>query len=181
MLKLEITKRTDPRLLERMSIHYSKPKGFVGRNVCYAIYWNNVYYGHIVGGSATLHLQNRTEWYGYEPNLNCLVNNVFYSISPQNEVGYPKRNFTTLVLKEWEQSIQRDWFNKYGDIVIGYESLILPPRTGSLYLKAGWELIGKTLGYSCKRNSGKGTDSWGGCRVWSKGEPKLIFCKKVVI
>jgi len=59
MLLLQIVKRTDARILENMKNHYSQPKGFVGRNICYAILWNNKYYGSIVGGSATLHLPNR--------------------------------------------------------------------------------------------------------------------------
>jgi len=32
-----------------MSVHYSKPGGFVGRNICYAITYAGVYYGAIVG------------------------------------------------------------------------------------------------------------------------------------
>lgn len=62
MLRLEITKRTDKRLLERMKGHYSQPKGFVGRNICYAIYYKDIYYGHIVWGSATKHLKGRHEF-----------------------------------------------------------------------------------------------------------------------
>ena len=56
---LELVKRTDPRLLADMKIHYSQPKGFVGRNICYAILFDGIYYGGIVGGSSTLHLVGR--------------------------------------------------------------------------------------------------------------------------
>ena len=62
MLELIITKRTDERLLHRMKNHYSSPKGFVGRNICYAIIYNDIYYGHIVGGSATRFLPGRNEY-----------------------------------------------------------------------------------------------------------------------
>lgn len=58
-LRLEVIKRTDPRILANMSIHYSQPKGFVGRNICYAVLYNSIYYGSIVGGSATKHLPGR--------------------------------------------------------------------------------------------------------------------------
>lgn len=44
MIELEPIKRTDPRILDNMAIHYSAPKGFVGRNICYAVIW---------GGSVT--------------------------------------------------------------------------------------------------------------------------------
>ena len=45
MLNLQMIKRTDPRILENMSIHYSQPKGFVGRNICYAVLYDGIYYG----------------------------------------------------------------------------------------------------------------------------------------
>lgn len=66
MLKLEIIKRTDQRILSNMAIHYSNPKGFVGRNICYAVMYNNMYYGSIVGGSATLHLPNRNTFFNVD-------------------------------------------------------------------------------------------------------------------
>lgn len=62
MIILEPIKRTDKRLLANMAIHYSKPNGFVGRNICYAVMYKGIYYGGIVGGSATLHLAGRNEF-----------------------------------------------------------------------------------------------------------------------
>lgn len=61
-IKLVLVKRTYPKLLRDMSVHYSKPKGFVGRNMCYAIYWRNIYMGAIVAGSATRHLPGRANF-----------------------------------------------------------------------------------------------------------------------
>jgi len=178
VLKLVITKRTDVRLLERMINHYSKPKGFVGRNICYAVTFNNDYYGHIVGGSASLHLPGRDEYINQE-NLNQVVNNVFYSVSKVNN-QYPTRNFTTLVIKKFMGCITKDWFLKYGDNVVGFETLVEPPRTGDLYKKAGWVLVGTTKGFTCKRQAGTGTDGWSGKRVWDTVNlrPKLVFCFK---
>ena len=74
-----------------------------------------------------------------------------------------------------------DWESKYGDKVIGFETLVELPRTGELYLRAGWSEVGITKGYTCKRVAGKGTDSWSGKRVWDtkKLRPKRVFCKKV--
>lgn len=71
MLHLDVTKRTDDRLLKCMSVHYSKPKVFVGRNICYAVMYENTYYGHIVGGSATRFLPGRNEYFGTCWNINC--------------------------------------------------------------------------------------------------------------
>lgn len=182
MLNLIITKRTDKNLLERMKIHYSQPKGFVGRNICYAIYWNNIYYGHIVAGSATRFLPGRNDFLNITiKELNNVINNVFYNIS-SIDGKYPTRNFTTKVLLTFMEKSCQDWLKKYGDQCYGFETLIEKPRTGELYLKAGWKKIGETFGYTCKRISGKGTDSWSGKRVWNtdKNElrPKLVLCYK---
>ena len=182
-LMLERIKRTDKRILENMKVHYSQPKGFVGRNICYAVLWGGVYYGSIVGGSATLHLPNRNEYFSItNANLKGIVNNLFYHVEKQNG-RYPKRNFVTLVIKAWRKRIVLDWKEKYGDDVIGFESLVELPRTGECYKRDGWDLIGQTVGYTCKRTSGKGTDNWSGRRIWNVTElrPKLVFAKKVIL
>lgn len=183
MIRLEVTKRTDPRLLERMKIHYSNPRGFVGRNICYAIYFNDTYHGHIVGGSSTRFLPGRNEYFNITiDNLNNIVNNVFYNIS-KVDGKYPTRNFTSKVLDKFCNTIIEDWYNKYNDKVIGFETLIQKPRTGELYRRAGWELVGETIGYTCKRVGGKGTDNWTGKRQWNTDKeslkPKLVLCKKI--
>jgi hypothetical protein len=46
----------------------------------------------------------------------------------------------------------------------------------------GWEEVGITVGYTCKRVSGKGrhrTDSWTGQRVWDtkNKRPKRVFVR----
>ena len=183
MLKLEQTKKTDKRLLKRMKNHYSKPKGFVGRNICYAIMYGNIYYGHIIGGSSTRFIQGRNEYLGITlKRLNNVVNNVFYNIT-KVDGKYPTRNFTTLVIKEFVRTIRKDWKKKYGNKVIGFETLIEKPRTGELYKRAGWVLVGETKGYQCKRLSGQSTDSWTGRRVWITDpkllKPKYVLCLKV--
>ncbi len=181
-IKLIQTKRTDTRLLERMSVHYSKPKGFVGRNICYAIEDNEGnYYGHIVAGSATLHLKGRHDFLGTtKENLNSIVNNIFFNCKPVNN-KYPMRNFTSEVVKLFVKTVMRDWQDKYGDKVIGFETLVEPPRTGELYMKSGFTVVGETLGFTCKRESGKSTDNWSGRRVWNTKElkPKIVLCMKV--
>jgi hypothetical protein len=177
MLTLEKIKRTDPRILKNMAIHYSQPKGFVGRNICYAFLWDNIYYGSIVGGSATMHLPGRNEFFNNIP-LNNIVNNIFYHIEKVND-SYPVRNFSVLVLKEFRKRISEDWFNRYGDRVIGFESLVELPRTGEIYLRDGWMEVGVTKGFTCKRIGGESSDSWSGKRIWNTKDlrPKRVFCK----
>lgn len=182
MIELIQTKRTDKNLLDRMKNHYSQPKGFVGRNICYAILFNSQYYGHIVAGSATRFLPNRNEFLGITlKELNYVINNIFFNITPLNGT-YPLRNFTSLVVKSFVKQAQTDWLVKYGDLCVGFETLVEKPRTGDLYLKAGWTIVGETKGFTCKRISGKGTDNWSGKRIWDtsvdKLRPKLVLCYK---
>lgn len=181
MLELRQTKRTDKNLLARMENHYSQPKGFVGRNICYAVFYDSIYYGHIVADSATRFLPNRNEWLGINiKELNSVINNIFFNVSPPNGGSYPIRNFTSTVVKFFVEQSQKDWQVKYGDVCTGFETLIEKPRTGDLYLRAGWTLIGETKGYTCKRVAGIGTDAWSGKRVWNTNpdelRPKLVLC-----
>ena len=178
-------KRTNPRILADMAIHYSRPKGFVGRNICYAIMFGNEYYGAIVGGSATLHLVGRDEFFSLTKEtkkaaLNQIVNNIFYHIEKKRGT-YPVRNMVPRVLKMFRARIVVDWATKYNNSVIGFESLIELPRTGEAYKRDGWVEVGITKGQTCKRVAGKGTDSWTGKRVWDTQNlrPKRVFVRKV--
>jgi hypothetical protein len=179
-MMLVLTKRTEPRLLDCMKNHYSQPKGFVGRNLCYGVLDGDVYYGHIVGGSATLHLPGRNGYFGIgKSHLSSIVNNIFFHIEKFGD-KYPQRNFAQSVLKAWRNRVSSDWHEKYGDVVLGFESLVELPRTGEVYRRDGWVELGQTKGFTCKRTAGKGTDSWGGKRVWNITElrPKRVFCKR---
>jgi hypothetical protein len=163
---LEQIKRTDPRILSDMAIHYSQPKGFVGRNICYAIIHNGIYYGSIVGGSSTLHLPGRNEYFNIDKTkLNSIINNIFYHVEKRENI-YPYRNFTVSVLTSFLDQVSKDWERKYSDKVLGFESLVELPRTGEMYKRCGFDLVGQTIGYTCKRTSGKGTDNWSGKRIW---------------
>lgn len=186
-LLLEPIKRTDPRILANMAVHYSQPRGFVGRNICYAVTYDGVCYGSVVGGSATLHLAGRDGFFGIDAlvgvarttAINCIINNIFYHVE---KVGgrYPCRWFTVTALEAFRQQVPLDWKARYGDDILGFESLVELPRTGECYKRDGWTLVGQTRGCTCKRVAGKGTDTWTGKRVWDTVNlrPKLVFCRK---
>jgi hypothetical protein len=108
----------------------------------------------IVAGSATRFLPGRPEGI----LLNNIVNNIFYHIEKQND-AYPRRNFASFILSEFRNKVCTDWFQKYGDEVKLFESLVELPRTGEVYKRDGWQEVGETKGYTCKRVAGKGTDS----------------------
>lgn len=171
MLRLIPISRTFPQLLRDMSVHYSAPKGFVGRNICYAVAFDDGYFGAIVGGSTPKWLPGENR-----PALNNIVNNIFFHI----EGPYPIRNFGQRVLALYRKQIELDWFLKYGDFVERHESLVELPRTGEVYRRDGWILQGQTKGQTCKRTAGKGTDTWTGKRVWDTENlrPKLVFARQ---
>lgn len=191
-IELTVTKRTDPRLLERMAVHYSQPKGFVGRVLSYAVTHDDIYYGHIIAGSAVKHLPGRHDGLGTDgTQLNSIVNNIFFNVSA--EARYPMRNFTSRIVRAWRERVRIDWSEKYGDDVLGFETLIELPRTGELYRRDGWEQVGVTKGYTCKRVSGSlegqvgdyktsGRDSWSGRRVWDTKNlrPKLVLVRGIL-
>lgn len=173
-IELRVIKNSDAGLRAAMSIHYSKPNGFVGRNICYAVYFDGICYGHIVAGSTPLHLP-RSESMRAIP-LNSIANNIFYHIEKIDGM-YPQRNFTSKVLEAFVSRVALDWFEKYGDRVRAFESLVELPRTGECYRRCGWVEVGMTKGQTCKRIAGRGTDKWSGKRVWDTKNlrPKRVF------
>lgn len=183
-LELKQTIKFDLDLQNDMANHYSQPKGFVGRSICYKIYYDGIYYGGIVGGSSTRFLPGRNEYFDKIANNNWslenIVNNLFFHIEKQNN-KYPIRNFSQKVLNLFTKTISKDWFDKYNDIVLGFETLIELPRTGEIYKRNGWKLVGQTKGFTCKRIAGKSTDNWSGKRVWNTVNlrPKLVFVSGV--
>lgn len=189
MLNLVVTKKSDQRVVYNMKNHYSQPKGFVGRSIIYAIEYGGVYYGSIAGGSSTLHLPGRHEFLQTDKSmLNNIVNNIFFHCE-RIDGKYPTRNFLSKILLEYERRVKIDWKEKYKDDVIGYETLVELPRTGEIYLRNGWSLVGTTKGFTCKRVGisestvlgVEPTDSWSGVRVWDYQNlrPKLVLCKKI--
>lgn len=184
MIILNEIKRTDALLLPLMAKHYSAPKGFVGRNICYSIHVGGDFYGAIVGGSATRYLPGRNEYLNSNiHDLNSIINNLFFHVEKVNG-KYPLRNFTSQILDQFVERIALDWENKYDDGVIGFEALVELPRSGECYKRAGWKEVGITKGFSCKRVSGIneiGTDSWTGARKWGTItlRPKRVFCLRI--
>jgi len=172
-LWLKVVHKYDFEIMQDMAVHYSKPRGFVGRSICYAIMFGEKRYGHIVGGSATKFLPGRV----VAGSLNNGVNNIFFHITPNGK--YPVRNFMQKVLRLYRKTVERDWFEKYRNIVLWHESLVEPPRIGECYIRDGWEMVGKTKGFTCKRVSGREKNGMSGKRVWDTKNlrPKLVFIK----
>jgi|GEM_PF-2515046 len=172
--------KSDADLQTWMASHYSAPKGFVGRQLIYKIFVNDICYGALAAGSATRFLPGRSDFFGREVLLDNLVNNTFFHIEKRNG-QYPFRNFATAVVKKWRETVIYDWPRYYGSEVQGFETLVELPRTGELYRRDNWTEVGMTKGYTCKRVAGRGTDNWSGKRVWDVKNlrPKRVFVKKI--
>lgn len=191
-VKLKEVKKTHFVLKYFMKRHYSSPKGFVGRSICFLVFDKGTVVGAIVGGTSTLHLPGRDEFFGISKSenrvkrLNSIINNVFYHVNKELFIGKPPRNYFKKILTMFEDVIARRWEEKYGDKVVGFESLVELPRAGEGYIRSGYERVGTTKGFTCKRessDSGKGNrDSWSGVRVWNTDpeqlRPKGVFCKR---
>jgi hypothetical protein len=188
---LEPISKGDQRLWDYAKIHYTKTKGFVGRFLGYCVnsLETDETFGVIVGGSAALHLQGREKFFGLKgkSKLNAIVGNTLFHIekpkSAVKEEGavYPLRNTTARVLQVWRERVAADWERKYGDEVIGFETMVMPPRTGACYKKDGWTYVGMTKGFVCRRIPCEDSaGEYSGKRVWTHkpDEKKLIFCRK---
>ena len=185
MLELKwLERHTEERLRLDMSRHYSAPGGFVGRSLCFGIFYNQIRYGSIVAGSALMHLPGRDVFFNLNGNkvndIQCIINCTFFHIEKVDNT-YPVRNFGQKILKEWRRLSVILWSLRYGDKPIGFETLIELPRTGEVFRRDGWRLIGETRGFTCKRAGGKGTDSYGGRRVWNREalRPKHVFVRSL--
>lgn len=180
MMRLKLVDKVNPSLKEMMTHHYSHPKGFVGRSLCYAIYYDNHLYGFIVAGSSPKWLPGRDEYFGIKKiQIQSIIDNIFFHIE-RKDGRYPIRNFVPKVIALWRRRAARQWKARYGNKVIGFESLVEPPRTGECYIRDGWVQVGITKGFTCKRTAGPGTDSYYGRREWDRENlrPKLVFCRR---
>lgn len=169
--------RSHSDMTRMMRIHYSRPRGFVGRNICYLIVHMGFVFGAIAGGSCTLHLPGRDDFFG-DAAKEQIVNNIFFHVERVQGV-YPCRNFIGEVLTEYRKTIWLDWCRKYDDPPVGHETLVELPRTGECYTRDGWREVGITKGFTCKREAGDSTDGYTGRRVWNTSalRPKRVFVR----
>ena len=187
---LDPINKGDKRLWDYARVHYTKTRGFVGRFLGYCVnsLETNETFGVIVGGSSALYLQGREDFFGTKNlNLNQIIANTLFHIekpkSAVDEEGvvYPLRNTTARVLQVWRERVAEDWERKYGDEVLGFETMVLPPRTGACYKKDRWTYVAMTKGFLCKRVPGEeGGSGYSGKRTWkyNPDERKLILCRK---
>lgn len=186
-IELVATNKGDPLVKQYMAVHYTQPKGFVGRQLIYRIECGGKVYGAIAGGSAIklpkMSQQLAGRVFPEGATLENVVNNTFFHLERPEGESYPVRNFAPKVVALWRERVMRDWPARYkGDRVMLFETLIEPPRTGELYLRDGWTHVGTTHGTQWKREGGSSPKERFkyGVRVRDRKaplRPKLVFTR----
>ena len=168
-------KRTDPIYQEIRDRHYVINKGAVGQQLHYLIVLNGEVCGIISGGSAAYAVKGRDEYFGItkdnrEIALNGIVDNTVFRL----ERNLP--NLATQTLALWRKTIARDWEERYGVKVCGFETFVVETdtRKGCLYKADNWDFVGYTQGNTMFHLHGI-DKSFQRTPV----EKKLVFCKWV--
>lgn len=172
-IQLQRTKRTDPNYVAIRDRHYVANNGQIGRQLHYLIYVDEDIVGIITGASCVYSVRARNNFFNILPEnrtekLNGIINNTVFRV----ETSFP--NLGTQVLKLFRNQARADWYELYGDYVIGFETFVFGDnRTGAVYRADNWVYVGQTRGSAKKSKGMYGTKE----RITVP--PKLIFCKKV--
>jgi len=165
-IELERVKQNNPEAIRYITNHYTHPRGFIGKNSTHLIKVDGLVCGVIVGGSTSLHLTGRFEFFGEDCDIQNIINNRLFRL----ELNIP--NLGTQVLKLWRKVVVEDWKLRYNCNPIGFETLVKPPLNGAVYRADNWVFGGMTKGYTAKKFGHKNN-----CKLWIKTEPRLVFLK----
>ena len=175
-MKLELCSRENQYYKEIRNEHYVKNHGCIGKQLHYLIYEKGDLFerpiGIISGASAVWACKPRDDFFGITKDnriekIGKIINNVVFRLN-KNE-----KNLATKILSLWRKQILKDWKEKYGGEVIGFETFVFGEnRVGTIYKADNWKLVGETQGSAKYKPHG----------AYNKGERKkteikLIFCK----
>ena len=142
LVRLELVKSSDPLYKQFRSRHYIPPKGAVGQQLQYLVFYGSEVVGVIGGASAVFTNQARDEFWQFSADrdtktrqLNSVINNNVFRLE------YPAPNLATMVLAMWRKRIVQDWEHLYGVQVAGFETFVVEERL--------WN--GKTRNGACYR------------------------------
>ena len=178
MIKLVQVKRSNCWYQYFRNKHYVPNKGCIGKQIHCVIFDNDDVLskpiGIISGASAVWACQPRDNFFGINKDnrikmIDKIINNVVFRLE-KNE-----KNLASKILAIWRKQIIKDWLNKYGGEIIGFETFVFGSnRYGTVYKADNWVCVGKTKG-SAKRKP------WGAYNkgIREKTDIKLIFCKKI--
>lgn len=166
-IHLRRCKKSDIQFVKWFIEHYPESKGIPGRSINYIVYYQKNPIG-IIGANS--------------PPLNYLLFNKFFELNGTGEDGklfvnnnvfrivIGGKNYATQILKLFRNTLLKDYFNEYGDILKGIVTFVEPPRNGNIYKADNWDYIGETQGISVKR---RGEDWFD--KQYIKGTKKHIF------
>lgn len=117
----------------------------------------------------------RDEYFGItKENRNVALNGIVDNTVFRLERNEP--NLATQIMARWRRTVIKDWEQKYGVKVAGFETFVVEEsyRKGSLYKADNWDFVGRTKGSTKFHLHGieKSFD-----RVETNS--KLVFCKWV--
>lgn len=174
-VKLVRCKRTHPDYQSIRNRHYVENHGAVGQQLHYLIYLEGELVGIISGGSAAYAVGSRDNYFGITKEnrkvaLNGIIDNTVFRL----EKNLP--NLGTQILSMWRKQAAKDWEEKYGVRVCGFETFVVEEsfRKGSMYKADNWDFVGETKG-STKFHQHGVRKQFERRQV----EKKLVFCKWV--
>jgi len=133
--------------------------------------------GIISGASSVWAVAARDAFFGLNKSnrraaLPSIINNVTFRL----EVHH--KNLATQTLALWRRTIGRDWQERYGVKVAGFETFVVeePYRKGALYLADNWVHLGNTTGRTKEHAVAAGLKAKA---EWRDTPKKMIFAKKV--
>lgn len=153
--------------------HYIPNHGAVGQQLHYLIILDSEVVGIISGGGAAYAVKARDDFFGIaKENRNAALNGIVDNTVFRLEKNLP--NLATQVLALWRRTVERDWYEKYGVKVCGFETFVIENerRKGSLYKADNWTFVGRTSGTTKFHQHGIEKQF-----IRVQTEQKLIFCK----
>lgn len=134
---------------------YIKHKLTPTRRIDFLVYENesNNLIGAIGLNSAVLNLGERDRILGLNNSnkkrrLLNIANNYRFALIKEN---ITIQNAGSQILKSLRINGAKAWKRKYGNKLIGIETFVQPPWTGSVYKADNWSFLGETKGFKCSR------------------------------
>lgn len=174
-IRLDRVKRSNQLYQEIRSRHYIPNHGAVGQQLHYLIILDRECIGIISGGAAAYAVGCRDQYFGItKDNRNAALNGIIDNTVFRLEKNIP--NLGTQILALWRRTVAKDWEQKYGVKVAGFETFIVENerRKGAMYKADNWDFVGETKGNTKFHQHGIEKSF-----VRREVEKKLVFCKRI--
>lgn len=130
----------------RMYHGYVPTTSYVGRQCNYSIWCEGYEIGFFGWGSAVMAMKPRDDYIGWTKqqrlfNIPKIANNWRFTL-----IDDLPKNTATKVISLAINKGREDWKKKYDDELVLVETLVEPPRTGTIYRASKWEMVGMTKG-----------------------------------